>query len=43
MWGYGTQLKREEYMVQYLILWSAPLDVVYDGDDNVVEIYTSYE
>ena len=42
-WGSTHELKNGEKMVQYLLLWSAPLDVVYDADDRVVAIYTSYE
>jgi hypothetical protein len=30
-------------MVQYLILGQAPLDVVYDSEDRLQAIYTSYE
>ena len=30
-------------MIQYMILWNAPLDVVYDKRDRIVMIYTSYE
>jgi hypothetical protein len=30
-------------MVQYSLLWHAPLDVVYDAEDRIQAIYTSYE
>jgi hypothetical protein len=42
-WGNHYNLADNERMVQYLILWSAPLDVVYDRNDNIVQIFTSYE
>ena len=43
VWGFDYALRKDERMVRYLILWSQPLDVVYDGEDRVVKIYTSYE
>ena len=43
MWGWNYELKNDEKMVQYLLLWKAPLDVVYDSNDNIRMIYTSYE
>ena len=45
MWGNGYELKSGERMMQYCILWNknCPLDVVYDKDDNISVIYTSYE
>jgi len=42
-WGRGYQLQPGERMTQYLLLWSAPLDVVYTSNDAIVAIYTSYE
>ena len=42
-WGKDYKLGGGERMVQYLILWNAPLDVVYNKDDRIMEIYTSYE
>src|SRR5262245_48254889 len=33
-WGRNYRLKPGERMLQYLILWHAPLDVVYDADDR---------
>jgi hypothetical protein len=43
MWGSGYKLKENERMVQYLILKTEPLDVVFDDKDNIIIIYTSYE
>ena len=45
MWGSGYALKDGERMMQYRILWNknCPLDVVYDKDDTISAIYTSYE
>lgn len=45
MWGNGYELKDGERMMQYCILWNknCPLDVVYDKDDTIRAIYTSYE
>lgn len=39
------KLKSNERMMQYQILWNkdCPLDVVYDQNNNIVQIYTSYE
>ena len=42
-WGRDYKLGEGERMVQYLILWKEPLDVVYDKDENIMVIYTSYE
>ncbi len=42
-WGSNHHLQAGERMTQYLLLWSAPLDVVYTSDDRVVAVYTSYE
>ena len=42
-WGRDYALRPGEQMIQYLILWRAPLDVVYSSNDAVVAIYTSYE
>ena len=43
LWGRDYQLKENERMIQYNILWDAPLDVVYDNNDKIIRIYTSYE
>ena len=43
MWGHRTELECDQRMVQYLLLWSAPLDVVYDSNDRIVRLFTSYE
>lgn len=42
-WGCEHRLQAGERMIQYLLLWSAPLDVVYSSDGELVAIYTSYE
>jgi len=42
-WGGNHVLEAGERMTQYLLLWSAPLDVVYSSNDTIVAIYTSYE
>jgi hypothetical protein len=42
-WGKNYKLGEGERMVQYLILWNAPLDVVYNKDNRIMAIYTSYE
>jgi hypothetical protein len=42
-WGRDHVLRAGDKMIQYMILWGAPLDVVYDRDEKVVAIYTSYE
>lgn len=43
MWGRDYQLQAGERMIQYRLLYSAPLDVVYTTNDTIVAIYTSYE
>ena len=43
LWGHDYKMAGNERMVQYMILGSAPLDVVYDNRDIVKMIYTSYE
>ena len=42
-WGGHHQLQSGERMTQYLLLWNAPLEVVYTSSNTIVEIYTSYE
>ncbi len=42
-WGKDYKLGEGEKMVQYLILWNAPLDVVYNRGNHIMAIYTSYE
>ena len=42
-WGRHHQLQAGERMTQYLLLWNAPLEVVYTSSDTTVGIYTSYE
>lgn len=43
MWGHDYQLRTGERMVQYRLLYNAPLDVVSTNDNTIVAIYTSYE
>ena len=45
MWGNRYLLQGEERMMQYQILWHkyCPLEVVYDQNDNIKHIFTSYE
>jgi len=42
-WGLDHKLQPGERMTRYLLLWAAPLDVVYTTNNAVVTIYTSYE
>lgn len=42
-WGRHHQLQPGERMTQYLLLWKAPLDVVYTSSNTIVVTYTSYE
>ncbi len=42
-WGRNHVLDRGHRMIRYMILWNAPLDVVYDENNGIVRIYTSYE
>jgi hypothetical protein len=44
-WGNNYVLKEGERIMQYRILWrkDCPLDVVYDENDNIKTIFTSYE
>lgn len=42
-WARNYKLKAGESMLQYEILWHAPLDVVYDQTGRIVMIITSYE
>ena len=42
-WGKLHVMRDGDRMLRYVILWDAPLDVVYDRDDRVQAIYTSYE
>ena len=43
LWGNKYEMKEGESMVQYLILWRTPLDIVYDKDKNIVRFFRSYE
>lgn len=42
-WGKYHTLRDGDKMIQYMILWSAPLDVVYDQENKLIAAYTSYE
>lgn len=42
-WGRHRPLASGETMIQYQILWHAPLDVVYDASGRITAIFTSYE
>lgn len=41
-WGSDHKLRSGERMTRYSLL-GAPLDVVFNGDNGIVRIYTSYE
>ncbi len=43
MWGHDYQLQPGERMMQYRLLYRAPLEVVYTSSNTIVAIYTSYE
>ena len=43
MWGRDYKLQSGERMIQYRLLYNAPLDVVYTSNNVIVAIYTSYE
>jgi hypothetical protein len=43
MWGRDYKLQSGERMIQYRLLYNAPLDVVYTSTNTIVAIYTSYE
>ena len=45
MWGCKYDLNDSEKMLQYQIMWdkNCPLDVVYDSNNNIKVIFTSYE
>jgi hypothetical protein len=43
LWGKHHELQEGERMVQYLIMWREPLDVVYNSSNQIVRIFTSYE
>jgi hypothetical protein len=42
-WGKHRALAHGETMIQYELLWHAPLDVVYDASGGIQAIFTSYE
>lgn len=41
--GRSHELAPGEHMTRYMLMWTQPLDVVYDEAGGVVAIYTSYE
>ncbi|MCI5122186.1 MAG: hypothetical protein D3908_13540 [Candidatus Electrothrix sp. AUS4] len=43
MWGKNYQLSTGEYCWQYMILWTEPIDIVYDTNNKVMKIFASYE
>ena len=43
MWGRDYEFRKGERMVQYLIFSKEPLDVVYDEENKVIRMFTSYE
>jgi hypothetical protein len=43
LWGHDHPLRPGERMVQYRLLYNAPLDVIYTSSNTIVAIYTSYE
>ena len=45
IWGNRYQLQKGERRLQYRILWhkQCPLDVVYNENDKIIRIFTSYE
>lgn len=42
-WGRYHVLDEGDRMIRYMILWNAPLDVVYNASNHIVRIFTSYE
>jgi hypothetical protein len=42
-WGSHYSLKSDEYMIQYMIKDTEPLEVVYDTQGLVKAVFTSYE
>ena len=42
-WGSKHEMHEGDKMVQYMIFWSQPLEVVYDKGDRMIASYTSYE
>jgi len=42
-WGYNYKLSDGEYMIQYLVKNTEPIDIVYDSNDNIVQFFESYE
>lgn len=42
-WGRNHILAEGDRMIRYMILGNAPLDVVYNSSNHIVQIYASYE
>jgi len=42
-WGSNHSMQPGDKMIQYLLFWTQPLEVVYDKDDQLIATYTSYE
>ncbi len=43
MWGRRYDLKPGERMIQYLVFYCEPYDVVFDSESRIIEAFTSYE
>lgn len=42
-WGSKHVLLEGDQMIQYMLFWTQPLEVVYDKNDRMIASYTSYE
>ncbi|MEO5715363.1 MAG: hypothetical protein ABIT37_17930 [Luteolibacter sp.] len=42
-WGRNHPMQDGDKMIQYLLFWTQPLEVVYDKNDRMIASYTSYE
>jgi hypothetical protein len=43
MWGKTYQLESGDVCLQYLILWREPIDIVFDKENHVKAIFSSFE
>lgn len=43
LWGKDYQLSSGDSCWQYMILWSEPIDIVYDDNNKVKKIFASFE
>lgn len=43
LWGKNYQLSSGDSCWQYMILWSEPIDIVYDNNNKVKKIFASFE